>query len=1020
MTTVQNTLLNPVHGCDDNKTHENIDYVQQLYTPVQNLQPQDDKESVKEKVITSLSLGDEFKLIMKYLDTDEIIDNKIDDNIDKFNRSQKDQQKFDLEIHSYLQNYLKQQRKNQKIKTLLVQMVTLKMNQGEIQSLEDLLLTLKIEIFSEVKNRQNIVQICQAIKMINPVEVIDYLNTQFADLLPPYACHTMEVFKVQLSKICSIDVQKNLDKILKLPELKNQTNIETLCDTNEDEFKELGLNRLNANYLFKYLQYYKAISVPFQIYMKTDYKDISKLTVEELMTELENKVLLKNEHKKEVQNLKSWNQFKNQLQAKNTSLDNILDFNILRENRLEKNTLKSEDFVILTINGYDEEKTVFSNACVTYSQLFNNIIKIKAEPEGELEYIGWQEHWETVIDYVQDHVLSESLQPFDLLCVMGGPRSGKTSSMVLSAIFMSFFVDMIRPQKENRHFQQKFTKIIKIDCKEYESQELYIKMQSIYDTINILIPQTVEHQDKFKLLLQTNACNGKLANVLLAIQDMFINAKCYFVVYWDEIQFLKYENFVKISDSDERTLGNFYKALMVSLYSPCQHLMSASLSVALLTILQAVPVNGKDILGCRHAIVTSSKNSEMQLNLVSQVQKLKQDNLDILKQTCNILKEYRLPCTCANVKQVLTEFNQEKNLKQNLQQNVKYHKEQKNKIALTWIDESITSMTKYHKEIYNLMVGTATPPGLLLEKLCYFDKETDEYTLRDTSLLSSMKEKFKSLNQNTLVQNEYTQVMQTIILQDLGNMIQELNCSSKKQRGNIDAQVNNIWKRANTSVDDKIVNNDIQKDNTEKDQQFKKYFCHNAELGTKRFLLTQAKRTQEQNNDDKRYYMRTNSPHQSQIDTYDQSIINQNVLIEKLQKELNDFKKITNKQQIENANITWKSGVQIIKMFQNAFCHNTIEWKLTNLNNLAEIISRSNITLADVLKDMLKIIQPLYDALYTPEQGEDEQKNVPLIEQRKTEQTCQTTIIVKDDNQQRAKIALKPKFAFTSSASRVE
>ncbi|CAL6009780.1 Hypothetical_protein [Hexamita inflata] len=711
--------------------------------------------TIKEQItgdLSHLSLGESFKLIMNNLKADQgYMESILDKYIDQVKNSSKEEQIFDFEMHGYLKDYLVQHKQNQKVKTLLVKIVSIQIDQGQIQSLEDLLMILNIELFSEAKDIGKIKYICKAIKMKNPSEVVDYLNTQYTDLLPPSACGTVEVLKDQLRKICSIDVYKNLDKILQLSELNGLTNILELCNLNEKELKELQLKHLDANYLYKYLNYYKDISVPFKICMKTEYYDISQLTVEQLLFQLEQQVNLK----EQAQDLKLWYKFKEQLCA--MKLCEVIDFQILKQNRFERQNemYKVKDVCRqLDLRQFKAEMSLFSKACLKYSQLYDNILIINFADSNEnitLYYVGWQIHWETVIDFVQSHILSDSYQPFDLLCSLGDPRSGKTSSMELSAIFMSFFVHMIRPQCKNDFFCQNFTKIIRIDCLQFVTYELIGKLERIYELILLSIPQTQQQI----LTFQSHVKLKNVPAILGSIQDMFVKAKCYFVVNWDEAQTLNYvqdqsdtKNITNISKKDQIALGQFYKNVMICINSPCQHLMAASLSVALLSILSAIPVNGRGIMRCNQAIVTSFQDDDSMLlcvnNLVHRKEKERQTILQCAKA---VLLLTQMTYTCANLDQIISRLDKCKGLTENQIQEIIYNtavqiKRNKTLIAQEWLDQ-ICNMADSNMEIFEYIAGTTRVPGDLLIKLCIRSINENgqiQFKLRDQSVLTALVE----------------------------------------------------------------------------------------------------------------------------------------------------------------------------------------------------------------------------------------------------------------------------------------
>ncbi|CAL6115186.1 Hypothetical_protein [Hexamita inflata] len=272
--------------------------------------------------------------------------------------------------------------------------------------------------------------------------------------------------------------------------------------------------------------------------------------------------------------------------------------------------------------------------------------------------------------------------------------------------------------------------------------------------------------------------------MLWIIQDMFINAKCYFVISWDEAQTLSYVQDEKdetkktnISIKNQFALGCFYKNVMVCANSPCQHLMTASLSVALLSILSAVPVNGRSITRCHYAIVTSYEDDDTKLLCVQNLITLSKDQRQLILQYAkSVLNSQNISCTCANLDQVLKQLAQIKHLSEEKIQEIIADTAQeisrnKTLIAQEWLDQ-INYATDSFQEIFAYIAGTHLVPGDLLMKLCKREKVESgiQYKLRDKSVLIAMQNSFQ-LTKN----GDYKSIYNSCMLQDCGNKLKEPN-----------------------------------------------------------------------------------------------------------------------------------------------------------------------------------------------------------------------------------------------------
>ncbi|CAL5979521.1 Hypothetical_protein [Hexamita inflata] len=756
-----------------------------------------------------------------------------------------------------------------------------------------------VEMEAKGQCDQNTIHILfEAIKTKNPEEIIKFLNENYKTLKPPLKCKDLQDFKNQLEKCIEPRHFRKIQVLLHCLE-DNFTDFNNLCSESPEQLcKDYNISLANSTYLLQFLAHYKQISIEFQIDLTSPFKDISKLDTAELLYELEiNKLLTLNQPTKNI--------------LLNIPINQLINKQILFENRRHKEckydiSINSEyqnrKNFIFTENLPDIDVEQFNNACTQYALSYDSILCFTVASEQEkLEYVGWQKHWETVIDFVENHILGDTYQTFDLLCILGGPKTGKTASMYLTAVFMLNFVPMIRPQSENTFFSQQKTKLIRIDCKEYGMYELHLKLEKIYYKIEGHLPQTQKQLQKFQLLVNKQ----NISEILGAILDMLITAHCYLVITWDEIQNLNFFGNIKISDNDEYILGCFYKSLMVSQNSPCQHLMSASFSVALLTILKAVPENGRSILRCKQSIVTSWCDDQSQLKLIKKIRANKyfdsQLNVISISKIFNFavsaLLQNKLPITCANLNQILNNIQTgiaNENIEQQIEQEGLNLLILKSNIAIAWIDNSQKSIQSIYifKRIANLIGGTSQLPPDLLVNLCYYDSLNLTYKFRDNSILNAINQQF----QNKRIENlETLQIFACIKLQNCGNLINEMNNElNNGQKQSMFQDINKYWYEHIKVIELKLTDAELSEA-----KQFKhNYYC-SAVTNSLDFQMKQALKKIKQNKTD---------------------VACQNVV--EIQEITQIWNNTDNESRNKKAQLEWESnGVEILSKICHDFCH---------------------------------------------------------------------------------------------------
>ncbi|CAL6015624.1 Hypothetical_protein [Hexamita inflata] len=594
-------------------------------------------------------------------------------------------------------------------------------------NLSDLLIALQREASAKKPSDKTRVQyICDAIKKLNPVDAARIIQNNNNHPVPISELTSISQFVMLLEKYIEskdFELIKQIllqnSKFTDFPRLFTMS-IKQIRKTfnilqDKDEWRALKLQN--------YLSFYRAISIKQDILLETQYQDIATLQTRSLLDELQ-----KVDFVVDDQVLKQFEQF---------SIDKLIDKQILINNRIERpNCL---EFIItehLTKNLINVELIQqFKIHCNEYSQRYNQVLFIKQK----FNYIGWQKHWEAIVDFAHAHITCCTLSSKNLLCILGDTKSGQSSTMYISAIFMLNFVSMIRPHKIDKFFCQNITKLIEINCQTFKGTILN-KMKQLYSVVSMNIYQNA------KQIQSANKLNDVI-DVIMSIIHMFENAQCYLVITWDQIQVMfeiDSNESKNMSLQQEEYIGSFFKNLIL-LDSPCQHIAAGSSAVVLLTILKTIPVNGYSIMNCQHAIVTSSKDHNNQLDLVIRL-KYQGQNLLINQQLgLSILQRFKLQITCANLNQILPDIFNPKDIKQfqthiyNFAKKLKADKLEK---VGVWIKKAALSPNEYNVEIHNLIVGTVKQPSILLSRLCNYNQITRTYQITDSSLRDSLEQQY--------------------------------------------------------------------------------------------------------------------------------------------------------------------------------------------------------------------------------------------------------------------------------------
>ncbi|CAL6074243.1 Hypothetical_protein [Hexamita inflata] len=316
-----------------------------------------------------------------------------------------------------------------------------------------------------------------------------------------------------------------------------------------------------------------------------------------------------------------------------------------------------------------------------------------------IPFIDWRVHWNTVTDFVKCHIQGRVYQNYDVLWVLGGPKSGKTTTIYFVSMFMTYFVKFTRPQRPRSDFCQNITKIISLDClncpkiKDCGKKVLFLKrMKWIYSVISKHIDQRTDIKQQIETSSDTYL-------VIETIQNMLEKAQCYYVINWDEIQCLVAD----LSLVDQQAFGNFFKVIMIVITAPCQHIVAGSSSEVLLTILKQVPQNGRSLMRCSHAVLTSCEDTAENMQLLIQHLDENCNVKAVLQLFRNVQLEHNLNFTCADLHQVLKHLDLNQPQKAVMQAAAIKLAQARSKAVRPWIDQALNTLVEYKKsKDYNI------------------------------------------------------------------------------------------------------------------------------------------------------------------------------------------------------------------------------------------------------------------------------------------------------------------------------
>ncbi|CAL6022255.1 Hypothetical_protein [Hexamita inflata] len=852
-----------------------------------------------------------------------------------------------------------------------------------------LLIALELEANNNSRNKNLIIKICDVLKNINAKEVITYLNYKYESIQSPEDSMDAQQFLVQLKQNVHQKHHNNISKLLSNNlKFMQCTDFENICKYSIEQLAlQFDFNFIDARFLQQFLNYHGSISRKFNLKIFSKYEDILKLTVLQLINQLRKNQLfnISDETAKQFQRLQ---------------INQLVDPQKLAQHRISFKGLDQvkplQDFAVTeylpdVLRQYSDR---FKLAVYDYETLYNSALNFTSDFHKQgVQYVGWQTHWDTIIEFVKSHILGTSYQSLDVLCALGGPKSGKTASMYISAVFLLVFVNIIRPQTQSEYFCQKRPKIIEINCLDLKGSLIY-KLKQVYTQLS----NSINLSSNLKKIQNSN----DILDVMAAIEDAFKNANNYFLVLWDEIQVL-YQEILESKVSEELLLNQFIKGIFIVNNTPCQHIIAGSLSEALISILNAVPVNGCGLLRCRHAILTSETDTENQLKCVEKLMLrdrfTRVDQINVLKITKEVLESHNLQITCANLDQITKNINFESNnsidiLTAQFKEEVTKLIAQKNKIVKEWLNWAARSLSRIqiNKHISDLILGTLEYPGDILEKLCIktLENQTPIYKLKDNSLKMAIGEifnKIKITDENTML------AYSSIIIQDAGNLIVKIN-EELKYSSNQNSKlkpINDFW----YSSIIKVANQSTSQQNS-CNLKFQQDLYHNCEKQSQQYVLD--KLSQQLLKKYKSNQSQLSDTEQKQFSINVQEIIKDIARKQQLLDQYSLVKISENEYYQRKSKEQWlNNGSEIVQKLRNLFSHNNYDFKLKIMKRLINIVSSTNMLMQGFVNDLYSCVLNVYNEVFAIS---TKNSDIPLLDNKLNKPEQIQLQIIETKNQQ--------------------
>ncbi|CAL6074820.1 P-loop_containing nucleoside triphosphate hydrolase [Hexamita inflata] len=762
-------------------------------------------------------------------------------------------------------------------------------------SLSDILLTLKIKLNQQLHNNEKIDTIMNVIKNKNPMELTEFYMQQqniaqseqqtqvkqdnhvlcYLHFPKPLSLiQSYDEFYWQIKKVVNSQ-QFNIVQDLFLYFENKGMRIDILLNMPEYAFLEIIITenlKGSLQCVLKIFKYYEEISQN-TIMGINSYQNLSL-----------------------VQNSKQFiSQFQINVPEYNDSQNTQLNERLSKLSITQLQNCQLDSFSV-------EEITTFKRYCKYYHDLQQNAIQIVLKDQLTDNYIGWQAHWESIIKFVSSHIQRRAYQAFDVLLILGGPKSGKSLTMYLVAVFMLSFVGILRHQNSKPFFCQDIVKIIRLDCRQAAYLSLIVKLKWIYEEISQYIFQTDQQKIEVKH-------EQSLSCVILFVQRLFQKAKCYYIITWDEIQCM----FENLSQKEQQTMGKLLKIVMICDSTPCQHIAAGSLSVALLAILKEVPVNGNNFLRCQHAVNTAFQASDLELQLLIDLRykDQNQNNRKALLETLKLVLKQELSQSCADLDQILKELEFQDITKQILKNKVDKLKQDKFEIALPWVQKSILNLTPFHLSIFELIVGTKIQPHDMLLKLCIEDQQ-GIFKFRDNNLLRALNTEIENQQvdyEKSILENQ--QLLDILSIINCGNIISKYN---KHGQHNL-PQIQLLWSQ--------LIEQNKSKDLQEQLQieQIQLMFSYYAELNRRNHKLNIMEKD------------------------YNNNSVEIKALIASIETYKNNIKNEMNNHNFKNeSQSVWLNGCTMIEIFRNCFSHFEFKMQKNTLEELKKVISGQKFT----------------------------------------------------------------------------
>ncbi|CAL6018953.1 Hypothetical_protein [Hexamita inflata] len=182
---------------------------------------------------------------------------------------------------------------------------------------------------------------------------------------------------------------------------------------------------------------------------------------------------------------------------------------------------------------------------------------------------------------------------------------------------------------------------------------------------------------------------------------------------------------------------------------PLQHLVTGSHSFEILSTMQPKVINQSIICDCDHVVTAQFENTMEDINIQMQyLCNLPGNNISV-QFIQELLQNNNLQITCANISQVLDNYQQYKTLsiyeiQQQLIQKASLLRMSKYQSYENFIEYMMSMITgnQFYYAVYSLLAGTAIYPGNIIVQLCrqqYLENYEDCYEIADNQFIECFK-----------------------------------------------------------------------------------------------------------------------------------------------------------------------------------------------------------------------------------------------------------------------------------------